>query len=225
MGVVAVNRLYEELHLIQGEIKNGMTKCGDYIIAKFVLTLPIVTLLFGVAALGIPMFVIQTFPSSEFLSVLAQWSLIMYLFESLAECVATWAPNTIVGMLGYLTYWILSFLFGGIFLPPGDLFWPLKAFYYALPFNYYIRTMVNTVMSNEQFDPCDPATDLTSPVCVETGDGDDVVEALEKVFPVLSNPSTSKDMLALFAMIIVFKTLYITGVYLKGHMEQKLSKP
>ncbi|KAL7529864.1 hypothetical protein ACHAXR_004156, partial [Thalassiosira sp. AJA248-18] len=209
MGAVAVNCLHEELKLVQGEIKNGMTKWGDYVVAKFILTLPITTLVFGLSALVIPMFVIQSFPWSEFLPVLGQWSLIMYLFESLAECVATWSPNTIVGMLGYLTYWIISFLFGGIFLPPNDLYWPLKAFYYALPFNYYVRTMVHTVMADEEFDPCDPTTDITSLVCVETGDGADVVKAFEKVFPVIANPSTSKDMLALVAMIIIFKLLYI----------------
>jgi hypothetical protein len=125
-------------------------------------------------------------------------------------------------MLAYLTYWILSVLFGGIFLPPDDLFWPLKAFYYALPFNYYIRTMVHTVMTGMEFDTCDPMSNLASPVCVESGDGDDVVKALEKLFPVIANPSTSTDMLALIIMVIIFKTLYIAGVYSKGHLKQKM---
>ena len=71
-----------------------MITCCHYIIAKLILTLPIVTIIFGLAALVIPMFVIQDFPFSEFLPVLGQWSLVMYLFESLAECVAAWSPNT-----------------------------------------------------------------------------------------------------------------------------------
>ena len=108
LGVVAVSCLHEELNLIQGEIKNGMTKCSHYIVAKFVLTLPIVTLIFGLAALVIPMFVIQSFPSSEFLHVLGQWSLIMYLFESLAECVAAWAPNTSKYKGAYLLVFMLK---------------------------------------------------------------------------------------------------------------------
>lgn len=127
-------------------------------------------------------------------------------------------------MLAYLTYWILSFLFGGFLLPPDDLFWPLKVFYYALPFNYYIRTMVHTVIPDQEFDPCDPTTNLASPVCVESGEGEDVVKALETLFPVIANPSTATDMVALFIIIIVFKSLYIAGVYSKAHEKQKMYK-
>ena len=114
--------LFEEFKLIQGEIKNGMNGCLSYILAKFVLTLPIITIVFSLSALAIPMFVIQSFDASLFLPFFGQWSLIIYLFESLAECLAVWSPNAIVGMLAYLTYWIVAFLFGGIFLPPDFIY-------------------------------------------------------------------------------------------------------
>ncbi|EJK55393.1 hypothetical protein THAOC_24879, partial [Thalassiosira oceanica] len=174
---------------------------------------------------GIPMFVIQRFPGSAFIETVLQWSLIMYLFESVAECSAAWAPNSIIGMLGYLTYWILSFLFGGIFLPPEDIYWPLKAAYYALPFNYYTRSMVNVVIPKMEYKPCNPSEEM-SVICVESGNGDDVAEAITNLFPVTKQPALVRDALVLFGMIVFMKLLYIVGVVWKNQRVQKMdTKP
>lgn len=222
MGVIAVHFLHDELNMIQREIKNGLTVAWQYLLAKFLLTLPIVTLGFSLSALGIPMFVIQTFPGSAFFETVLQWSLIMYLFESIAECSAAWAPNSIIGMLGYLTYWILSFLFGGIFLPPEDIYWPLKAAYFALPFNYYTRSMVDVVIPKMEYDPCNPGEE-TSVICLETSYGYDVAEAVRNLFPVTKQPDPVRDALILFGMIVIVKFLYVAGVVWKSSRVQKMS--
>lgn len=216
MGVIAVHFLHNELNMIQGEIKNGLSVAWQYL-----LTLPIVTLVFSLCALGIPMFVVQSFPGSVFFEIVLQWSLIMYLFESIAECSAAWAPNSIIGMLGYLTYWILSFLFGGIFLPPEDIYWPLKAAYYALPFNYYTRSMVDVVIPKMEYNPCNPSEDM-SVICIESGNGDDVAKAITNLFPVTKQPDSVRDALILFVMIVMVKLVYIVGVVWKSRRVQKM---
>ncbi|EJK47716.1 hypothetical protein THAOC_33544 [Thalassiosira oceanica] len=170
---------------------------------------------------GIPMFVVQSFPGSVFFEIVLQWSLIMYLFESIAECSAAWAPNSIIGMLGYLTYWILSFLFGGIFLPPEDIYWPLKAAYYALPFNYYTRSMVDVVIPKMEYNPCNPSEDM-SVICIESGNGDDVAKAITNLFPVTKQPDSVRDALILFVMIVMVKLVYIVGVVWKSRRVQKM---
>ena len=84
MGVIAVHFLHTELNMIQQEIKNGLSNASQYLLAKFLLTLPIVTLGFSLSALGIPMFAIQRFPRTVFFETILQSSLIIYLFESVA---------------------------------------------------------------------------------------------------------------------------------------------
>ena len=222
MGVIAVYFLHTELNMIQQEIKNGLSNAWQYLLAKFLLTLPIVTLGFSLSALGIPMFAIQRFPGTVFFETILQWSLIIYLFESVAECCAAWAPNSIIGMLGNLTYWILSFLFGGIFLPPEDIYWPLKAAYYALPFNYYTQSIVNVVIPKMEYSPCNPGEEM-SVICVESGNGDDVAQALMNFFPVTKQPDSVRDALILFGMIVIIKLLYIVGVVWKSQRVQKMN--
>ena len=128
--------LNDELLVIQSEQKNGMLRPASYIMAKVVLTLPFI-FVFAIFALGIPGFAIQNYQTSSWIEVILLWSILAYLFESLAECLAIWVKNKVLGMLVYLTYWISSFLFSGLFLPLDDLIWPLKIFYYTTPFSYY----------------------------------------------------------------------------------------
>lgn len=161
------------------------------------------------------MFAIQRFPGTVFFENILQWSLIMYLFESVAECCTAWAPNSIIGMLGYLTYWILSFLFGGIFLPPEDIYWPLKTVYHALPFNYYTQSIVNVVIPKMECSPCNRG-EAMSVICVESGNGDDIAQALMNLFPVTEQPDSVCDALILFGMIAIIKLLYIVGVVWKS---------
>lgn len=223
MGTVAVYSLGEELSAIQNEQKNGMLRPATYIMAKLILTLPFI-IIYAICALGIPGWVIQSYPiSPSWLTVILLWSMLSYLFESLAECLAVWIENTVLGMLLYLTFWVLSFLFSGLFLPVFDLFWPFKIFYYATPFSYYIRSMYYVLYSNVTFDTCDSSMDPLQPICVESGAGSEVLEALQNILPLFENKdNVAKDIGILALMIAVIKVLYIGGVVVKG---RKISTP
>jgi len=224
VGTVAVSYLNEELLFIQHEIKNGMLRPASYIIAKFILTVPFI-IVFAICALGIPGWLMQNYPttSPSWLAAVLLWSMLSFLFESLAECLAIWIDNAVVGMLLYLTFWVASFLFSGLFLPLVDLLWPLKIFYYATPFSYYIRSMYYVLYSDVTFDACDSSLNPLQPICVESGTGSDVLKALHDILPVFENKdNVAKDIGIISLMIVVFKVLYIGGVVLKG---RKISIP
>ena len=111
MGAVAVYVLNDELLVIQSEQKNGMLRPASYIImAKVILTLPFI-FVFAIFTLGVPGWEIQNYQTSPWIEVILLWSILAYFYESLADCLAIWVKDKVLGMLLYLTYWISSFLF------------------------------------------------------------------------------------------------------------------
>ena len=120
MGAVAVYVLNDELLVIQSEQKNGMLRPASYIImAKVILTLPFI-FVFAIFTLGVPGWEIQNYQTSPWIEVILLWSILAYFYESLAECLAIWVKDKVLGMLLYLTYWIFHpsySQFAGLFLP------------------------------------------------------------------------------------------------------------
>merc|ERR1712183_1219328 len=94
------------------------------------------------------------------------WSFTMYMFESLAECIAIWVTNKVLGILVYLSFWILSFLFGGTFVDIDELPPFLQMFYYVTPFGYYCRSAFYILYNDATFEPCDSKSSPSEPVCV-----------------------------------------------------------
>ena len=62
-----------------------------------------------------------------------------------------------------------------------------------------------------------------SVICVESGNGDDVAQALMNFFPVTKQPDSVRDALILFGMIVIIKLLYIVGVVWKSQRVQKMN--
>jgi hypothetical protein len=139
MGVVAVYALNDEFKSVLRESKNGMVTGVSYVLAKFVLVLPIF-FIWAIFALGIPAFAIQGFPKEAFGISIALFACVMYVFESLAECLSVWFDDPILGMLQFMNFWFGAFLFGGFLIPLRDLYWPFTLFYYIMPYSY-VRTI------------------------------------------------------------------------------------
>jgi len=215
-GAVAVFTLNEEISSIQREQKNGMVKAISYVLAKTVITLPFI-FLFAIFALGIPGFLMQNYPSTGSFKVLLLWSIHAYVFESLAECLAVWIKDKVMGVLVFLAYWIAAFLFSGLFYPLEDLLPFVKPLYYATPFSYYIRSMFYLLFSGVTFDSCKSEFTPLEPICVESGSGSDVIDALNKILPLFENKdSFMNDIGVLVVMLVIFKALFILGIILKG---------
>ena len=59
-------------------------------------------------------------------------------------------------------------------------------------------------------------------ICVESGNGDDVAQALMNLFPIIEQPDSVRDALILFGMVVIIKLLYIVGVGWKSKRVQKI---
>jgi ABC-2 type transporter len=216
MGVVAVYALNEEFKSIVREAKNGMTGPMTYVLAKTILVLPIM-FCFAIFALGIPSIVIMDFPGDKFGRAIVLWSAVMYVFESAAECLAVWIYDPIMGMLAFTSYWFGFFLFSGFLISVDDLVWPFKLFYYIFPFSYYLRSQMYNLLIDTEWIPCDPFNNIkNSAVCLPVTSGKYVLDALKVAYPLIESKDTFlEDLAALIAIALVFKAVYIAGVYIK----------
>jgi hypothetical protein len=78
------------------ECKNGMVTGISYVLTKSVLVLPIL-FIFAFFALGLQSFVIQDVPGEAFGMTMLLFVCVMFVFESLAECLAVWFDDPILG--------------------------------------------------------------------------------------------------------------------------------
>jgi len=221
MGVVAVYYQNDELKNIQAETKNGMIKATSYIIAKSILTVPMI-FLFGLFALGIPAFVIQGIPLSAFPGVYLTFCAVLYLFECTAEFFAIAFKEPIMGMLTFMAIWFASFLFGGFLIALEDMFWPFKLFYYTLSYSYYVRSITYSIFTSITWPVCIPEENPGQPVCVDSSDGKDVLDALSTMFYVSSSENrVAQDILSVLGMAFVWKALSIVAML---HATRKVAK-
>ena len=67
-------------------------------LAKTILVLPML-FLFALFALGIPLYAIQDAPKESFGIMIVMFAVIMFVFESLAECLSVWSEDPIMGKI------------------------------------------------------------------------------------------------------------------------------
>jgi ABC-type multidrug transport system ATPase subunit len=213
MGVVAVYALNDEFKSILRETKNGMVTGISYVLAKFILVLPLF-FVFAIFSLGIPSYAVQDVPAESFGICVLLFACLMFVFESLAEMLSVWFEDPILGMLQFMNFWFASFLFGGFLIPLDDLYWPFELFYYIMPYSYYVRSNIYETFSASTFEAC--TNQGVSAVCVNSTSGIEVLGDLERFFPVLSTEnSTVFDLGILLLIGAVYKVLYIIGILYK----------
>ena len=59
------------------------------------------------------------------------------------------------------------------------------------------RSIVNVAIPKMEYSPCNPGEEM-SVICVESGNGDGVAQALMNLFPVIEQPDSVRDALILF---------------------------
>ena len=220
VGVVAVYSLNDEFKSILRETKNGMVSAVSYVLAKTILVIPIM-FIFSLFAIGIPAFAIQAQPAESFGVAILLWSALIYVFECAAELLAVAFDDPILGMLQFMNLWFASFLFGGFLIPERDLYWPLKLFYYIMPYQYYIRSYMYNFFIDANFDACTEGT--VGAVCVDSTDSRVVLEELGKIFPLVSaEEQVLQDILILLAIAVVYKIQSIIVIILKTRKVAKI---
>jgi ABC-type multidrug transport system ATPase subunit len=213
MGVVAVYALNDEFKSILRETKNGMVSAFSYVLAKSILVLPIL-FIFSIFALGIPSYAIQNSPPESFGIVIIMFACLMFVFESLAECLSVWFEDPILGMLQFMNFWFASFLFGGFLISLDDLYWPFELFYYIMPYSYYVRSVTYELFEPATYEAC--VQPSQSAVCVDSTSGLDVLDGLARVIPLFRDQDqTGQDIGILLAIGAFYKILYIFGAAYK----------
>lgn len=209
MGVVAVYSLNDEFKALKNETKNGMLNGMSYVVAKGLLTLPIM-FIFALFSLGVAFFGIMGAPGSAFGIIIIIFAVSMFVFESVAECLSVWFDDPILGMLQFMNFWFGAFLFGGFLIPLDDLYWPFELFYYIMPYQYHMRSFVYNYFSETGWDPCPLTSIQTQPVCVLDGDSDKVLDSFGRIYPLISSDDqTGFDIVILIVIGCVFKLFYI----------------
>jgi hypothetical protein len=112
----------------------------------------------------------------------------------------------------------MCFLFNGNFIDSSILYYPFTVFYHILPFSYYIRSCTYINMHDATWDKCTGGAESGQAICVESGDPIEVLDQLSQIYSVVdSQDHVSRDMLVILALALVFKVLYVIGVYVKTH--------
>lgn len=214
MGVVAVYALNDEFKSILRETKNGMINPLTYVLVKSIMVLPVIYTM-SLFALAIPGLAVQDFQTSSFGQATLLWAIVMFCFECLAECLAVWVEDAIFGMLQFMNFWFMCFLFSGNFLDQETLYYPFEAFYHILPFSYYMRSATYITLHDAPWNNCTGAIDSQA-VCVADGDPIEVLDQLSNVYGVVdSEDNVGRDMAVIFAIGLLFKLMYVVGVMVK----------
>lgn len=96
--------LNDEFKSILRETKNGMINPLTYVLVKSVMVLPLLYLM-SLFALAIPGLAVQDYPTSTFAQSTLLWTLVMFCFECLAECLAVWVEDPVMGILSFMQFW------------------------------------------------------------------------------------------------------------------------
>ncbi|CAB9505534.1 Putative white-brown complex homolog protein 30 [Seminavis robusta] len=215
MGVVAVYALNDEFKSILRETKNGGLNPFAYVVAKSIMVVPVLWVM-SIFALAIPGLLVQDQPKDVFLQASLLWTVIMFCFECLAECLSVWVEDQIFGMLQFMNFWFMCFLFSGNFIESTILYYPFELFYHILPFSYYIRSCTYLNLHDATWDQCTGGPAIGQAICVESGDPTEVLDSLSNIYGVVdSEDHVARDMLVIFGIGMIFKILYVVGVWVK----------
>jgi ABC-type multidrug transport system ATPase subunit len=151
LGVIAVYNYNEEFFAIKKEVKNGMIRVGPYLVANFILQIPLMVIL-SMCALTVSGYGIAGWWSENYVTMIIMYAIVLFAFESLAQLFSVAVVNPLLGMLFFMCIWFMSFLFGGLFVPVEDVIWPFRIFCYILPFFYGLRTMVYLEINDSEYE-------------------------------------------------------------------------
>jgi hypothetical protein len=103
------------------------------------------------------------------------------------------------------------------------MFWPLKTFYYVLPYNYYIRSALYLIFRETKWEACtDP---FKSAICVDSTNGLAVLEAFSRVFPLVTTENTYwKDVICMLSLAIFWKIIAVVTILVKAGRVSQVRK-
>lgn len=217
LAVVAVYELNGEFKSVLREVKNGLIHPLAYICAKNVLVLPVM-FIFGICGMTVSAYGILG-TQSNYGVYLILFSISMYTYECIAEMFSVVSDNPLIGMLSFIGFWFVSFLFAGTFLPAKDIPVVIRWLYYVLPLSNSFSSIGYQAIIDEDWQSCDPST-VVSSVCVDfsipPNDQEDpgllVLDAVNRVVSQLSSEDKRLEQMGTLLGISFFAKFVYIGI-------------
>eukprot|EP00965_Chrysotila_dentata_P153054 5058133-Pleurochrysis_carterae.AAC.1 len=141
LAVVLIYLVNTDYQVVKREIKDGMYKPLTYVLAQFVLQLPMLAIL-SMLALVPAIYPISDWEVSQLWRSYTAYFLSLIAFEFMAELFAIAFANPLVGMLNYVNMWFTAFLFSGILVTESDVPWPVRILIYILPYRWSLGELI-----------------------------------------------------------------------------------
>lgn len=149
LGIVAVHSQSRELELIFREVRNDMYPVSLYLLVTSLLQAPMIALLVAFAILFPGYALISLEFSNSFLLMTVVFCT-FYSFEAAAQLFGI-LRNPLIGMMIFINWWFVSFLFCGSMVNPDDIIWPLRGLTHIVPFAWGIKGMALVEYRDSEF--------------------------------------------------------------------------
>lgn len=203
-------------------------------------------LFLSICAISISGYAIAAWNAASYGYVMIIFALILWAFECLAQLCSVMSENPLLGMLVFMCFWFIAFLFSGVMVAEESVIWPFRVFTSVFPLKWGLRSFAYLEYSGTTYAGaklCETAADPTCFYHAETlpgwacdwspsvrpclgHTGEQVLDSMGITFSTMSSEdSVLFDALIILCLGAAFKLLYIGLFVYKSRKSTKLRKP
>lgn len=217
-GIICVFGTNLEFFTVRKETKDGMYHPLVHLMANTVLQLPMLVIM-SMSAVTLPGYAIANWNIDHYALQVFVFAVIYWSFECVAQLLAVLANNPLIGMLSFMSWWFVSFLFAGMIIAEDDVQMPLRLFCYLSPLRWGIATASYVEFFDTTFDGAQLLNnsyicpDLPNPMNCLGYTGKQVMASMNVMFSVV-NPEDNivRNILIVVAFSLAAKIVYATVV-------------
>eukprot|EP00930_Biecheleria_cincta_P073146 TRINITY_DN60466_c0_g1_i1.p1 TRINITY_DN60466_c0_g1~~TRINITY_DN60466_c0_g1_i1.p1 ORF type:complete len:660 (+),score=105.20 TRINITY_DN60466_c0_g1_i1:27-1982(+) len=155
-GIICVLGTNLEFFAVRKETKDGMYHPLVHLVANAVLQIPMLIVM-SMSAVTLAGYGIANWNADQYVLQVIVFALIYWSFECVAQLLAVLANNPLIGMLGFMNFWFVSFLFAGMIIKEDDVQMPLRLFCYISPLRWGISTASYVEFSDTTYGGAEPS--------------------------------------------------------------------
>lgn len=245
LAVVAVLAYSAEFTAIKREHKNGMVRPVPFLLANLILQLPAMVFL-SLCGVSIGGYAVAAWNPGGFALVVVVFALILWAFECIAQLCSVFSSNPLLGMLAFMLFWFVSFLFAGVMVAEKSVVWPFRILPTILPLKWGLRSMAYLEYTGTSFEGATLCPEASTPGCLYHGsalpgwacawspaerpcvgvEGWQVLDSIGVTFESISSRnSVLGDALIVLAIGVTFKVLFTALFLYKASRATKLDVP
>uniref|UniRef100_A0A7S0QS61 ABC transporter domain-containing protein n=1 Tax=Pyramimonas obovata TaxID=1411642 RepID=A0A7S0QS61_9CHLO len=212
MSMVALPSFALEKFLIVKEITNGSYSLGEYVLINSLIQIPL-CLMLAILSVTLAFWIPELNPNFDrYISFVAIMAAHLYVVESVAILLAAVIPNFVLGLIFFVSFLSMNFVFNGFFVSvaniPDFLIW----LYYISFFSYTNRALFKIVFDDLDMSGYDKCLELSKYPCYGES-GHDVLAAISSD-KLDYNETNAYEMFAvLVAMAVALRTCFF--IYLR----------